>query len=56
MVQALDSRQFDLGWPNVQGRAQREVVTDEPMPEGTFIDCATVHILCINTVDALRSA
>ncbi|MFY9583683.1 MAG: MOSC N-terminal beta barrel domain-containing protein [Candidatus Acidiferrales bacterium] len=43
-------------WPNVEGLAHREVVTDEPMPEGTFFDCATVHILCTNTLDALRSA
>ncbi len=43
-------------WPNVEGLAHREVVTDEPMLEGTFFDCATVHILCTSTLDALRSA
>ncbi len=43
-------------WPNVEGMAHREVVTDELMPEGTFFDCAAVHILCTNTLDALRSA
>ncbi len=37
-------------WPNVEGLAHGQVVTDELMPEGTFFDCATVHILCINTL------
>jgi len=26
------------------------------MPEGSFFDCATVHILCTDTLDVLRSA
>lgn len=43
-------------WPNVEGLAHRDVITDEQMPEGTFFDCATVHILCTDTLDVLRSA
>ena len=43
-------------WPNIEGLAHREIVTDERMPEGTFYDCAVVHILSTSTVDALRSA
>jgi uncharacterized protein len=43
-------------WPNIEGLAHRETVTDEAMPEGTFFDCAVVHVLCSGTLDALRSA
>jgi uncharacterized protein YcbX len=43
-------------WPDIEGLAQREIVTDEAMPAGTFFDCAVVHILATSTVDALRSA
>jgi len=40
-------------WPDIEGLANREVVTDERMPAGTFFDCATVHVLTTSTLAAL---
>lgn len=41
-------------WPDIEGLAYRDKVTDEQMPEGTFFDLATVHILTTATLDRLR--
>ncbi len=41
-------------WPDIEGLAQREVVTDEAMPPGTFFDLAVVHVLTTATIDRLR--
>lgn len=41
-------------WPDMEGLANRETVTDEAMPSGTFFDCAVVHVLTTATVDRLR--
>lgn len=43
-------------WPDIEGLARRDVVTDEAMPPGTFFDCATVHFLTTATLDSLRAA
>jgi len=40
-------------WPDIDELAHRDVVTDEAMPATTFFDCATVHLLTTNTLDAL---
>src|SRR2546425_8632865 len=56
LARASSNPSLEEYWPNVEGLAHREVITDEPMPEDTFFDCATIHILCTNTLDALRSA
>lgn len=41
-------------WPeDVEGLAYSGVVTDEPMPEDTFFDLATIHLLTTATLDAL---
>ena len=32
----------------------RDVVTDEAMPEGTFFDLAILHVLTTSTLDQLR--
>ena len=42
-------------WPDIEGLARRDEVTDEPMPERTFFDAAVVHILTTATLDHLRS-
>jgi uncharacterized protein YcbX len=42
-------------WPDIDGLALRETVTDEGMPAGTFFDLATVHILTTATLDRLRA-
>ncbi|MBI2956943.1 MAG: MOSC domain-containing protein [Acidobacteria bacterium] len=41
-------------WPDIDGLAHREIITDEAMPSGTFFDCAVIHILTTATIDRLR--
>ncbi|HEX4125505.1 MAG TPA: MOSC domain-containing protein [Tepidisphaeraceae bacterium] len=42
-------------WPDMEGLAHRDHVTDEAVPAGTFFDLATLHVLTTSTLDALRS-
>ena len=41
-------------WPNIDGLAHREKVTDETMAPRTFFDLATLHLLTTATLDQLR--
>ncbi len=41
-------------WPDMDGLAHRETVTEESMPAGTFFDLAVVHLLTTGTIDRLR--
>ncbi len=41
-------------WPDIDGLAHRETVTDEAMSAGTFFDFAVVHLLTTATLDRLR--
>ncbi len=41
-------------WPDIEGLDHRDTVTDFALPEGTFFDCATVHMLTTATLDRLR--
>jgi uncharacterized protein YcbX len=41
-------------WPDMEGLEHRDTVTDFALPEGTFFDCATVHLLTMATLDRLR--
>ncbi len=41
-------------WPDMEGLAHRETVTDEAMPAGTFFDLAVIHVLTTATLDRLR--
>ena len=41
-------------WPDMEGLDHRDTVTDFALPEGTFFDCATVHVLTTATLDRLR--
>ena len=41
-------------WPDMEGLEYRDTVTDFNLPEGTFFDCAVVHLLTTATVDRLR--
>jgi uncharacterized protein YcbX len=43
-------------WPDLEELDQRDVVTDESLPQGTFFDLASVHILTTGTIDSLRAA
>jgi len=42
-------------WPDIAGLDHRDTVTDFPLPEGTFFDCAVVHLLTTATLDRLRA-
>jgi uncharacterized protein YcbX len=41
-------------WPDMEGLDHRDTVTEFALPEGTFFDCATVHLLTTATLDHLR--
>jgi uncharacterized protein YcbX len=41
-------------WPDIEGLDHRDTVTDFGLPEGTFFDCAFVHLLTTSTLDRLR--
>ncbi len=42
-------------WPDMEGLDHRDTVTDFTLPEGTFFDCAMVHLLTTTTLDRLRA-
>jgi uncharacterized protein len=41
-------------WPDLEGLAHRETVTDEGMPAKTFFDLAVIHVLTTATINQLR--
>ncbi len=41
-------------WPDMDGLDHRDTVTDFTLPEGTFFDCAVVHLLTTSSLDRLR--
>ena len=41
-------------WPDIEGLDYRDTVTDFALPEGTFFDCAALHLLTTATLDRLR--
>src|SRR5437899_10104320 len=41
-------------WPDIEGLDYRDTVTEFGLPEGTFFDCAVVHLLTTSTLDRLR--
>lgn len=43
--QGPESSVYEEFWPDLEGLARRDVVTEEAMPPGTFFDLATIHIL-----------
>lgn len=52
--QVPDDPQLEEYWPDIEELDNRDVVTDEDMPKGTFFDLATVHLLTTSTLDELR--
>jgi uncharacterized protein len=42
-------------WPDIEGLDHQDAVTDFDLPEGTFFDCALVHLLTTATLDRLRA-
>ena len=41
-------------WPDIEGRDHRDAVTEFALPEGTFFDGATIHLLTTSTLNRMR--
>src|SRR5260370_15530367 len=41
-------------WPDIEGLDHRDTFTDFGLPDGTFFDCALIHLLTTATLDRLR--
>jgi uncharacterized protein len=54
MKASLEKPSYEEYWPDIEGLAQREKVTDEAMPPHTFFDVAVVHLLTTSTINRLR--
>jgi hypothetical protein len=54
MRASLESPSYEEYWPDIDGLAQREKVTDETMPSQTFFDLAVIHLLTTSTINRLR--
>ena len=54
MTAQFDKPSYEEYWPDIDGLAQREKVTDENMPSRTFFDIAVIHLLTTSTIDRLR--
>jgi uncharacterized protein YcbX len=50
----LEKPSYEEYWPDIEGLAQREKVTDEAMPPQTFFDIAVIHIFTTSTINRLR--
>jgi uncharacterized protein len=50
----LENPSYEEYWPDIEGLAQREKVTDEAMPPQTFFDIAVIHIFTTSTINRLR--
>jgi uncharacterized protein len=48
--------QLEEYWPDMPELSNRDVVTDEAMPPGTFFDLAILHVLTTGTLEKLREA
>jgi uncharacterized protein len=54
MKASLETPSYEEYWPDIEGLAQRETVTDEAMPSKTFFDVAVIHILTTSTINHFR--
>jgi uncharacterized protein YcbX len=45
---------YEEYWPDIDGLARRDQVTDEAMPSKTFFDIAVIHILTTSSINRLR--
>jgi len=50
----IGARKVEEYWPDIEGFEHRDTVTDCRLPEGTFFDAASVHLLTTATLDRLR--
>jgi uncharacterized protein YcbX len=50
----LEKPSYEEYWPDIEGLAQRDNITDEAMPPQTFFDIAVIHIFTTSTINRLR--
>ena len=54
VTSAPEAPRYEEYWPDIEGLAHREKVTDETMPSRTFFDAAVLHLLTTTTLNRLR--
>jgi uncharacterized protein len=54
MTSSLEKPSLEEYWPDMEGLANREKITEESMRAQTFFDSASVHVLTTATTDRLR--
>ena len=54
MKASLETPSYEEYWPDIEGIAHREIVTDEAMPPKTFFDVAVIHLLTTSTINRFR--
>lgn len=54
LASAPQSAELEEYWPDMEGLARRDTVTDEAMPAGTFFDVGIIHVLTTATLDKFR--
>jgi uncharacterized protein YcbX len=54
MKASLEKPIYEEYWPDIDGLAQREKVTDEAMPSQTFFDIAVIHLLTTSSINRMR--
>jgi uncharacterized protein len=47
---SLEKPSYEEYWPDMEGLAQGEKVTDEHMPSQIFFDIAVIHLLTTSTI------
>ena len=48
-----DNPQLEEYWPDIEELDNKDIVTDEDMPKGTFYDLAIIHLLTTSTLNEL---
>jgi uncharacterized protein YcbX len=51
---SLEKPSYEEYWPDIDGLALRDKVTEEAMPPHTFFDIAVIHLLTTSTINRLR--
>jgi uncharacterized protein YcbX len=51
---SLEKPSYEEYWPDIDGLALRDKVTEEAMPPQTFFDIAVIHLLTTSTINRLR--
>jgi hypothetical protein len=54
LAAAPQGAELEEYWPDFDGLAHRDLVTDEAMPPGTFFDLAVLHVLTTATLETLH--